>query len=148
MSFTVTAKLICVFVFAYAKWRFSHNEDHFIVIVPSMWRFSYPPIVSRMDKMLHSIIDLSTEYLVVHKGVLFIYIFILLYMKFIELSVGKKDSSEDQSQPDIRSYGRCRWVPLRFYDDALTEFEPNINDFLFQVKMLLSHPGSMYYRSL
>ena len=28
ISFTVTAKLICVFVFAYAKERFSHNEAH------------------------------------------------------------------------------------------------------------------------
>ena len=26
ISFAVTAKLICVFVFAYAKNRFSHNE--------------------------------------------------------------------------------------------------------------------------
>ena len=26
ISFAVTAKLICVFVFAYAKSRFSHNE--------------------------------------------------------------------------------------------------------------------------
>ena len=30
ISFAVTAKLICVFVFAYAKSRFSHNEAHFI----------------------------------------------------------------------------------------------------------------------
>ena len=28
ISFAVTAKLICVFVFAYAKIRFSHNEAH------------------------------------------------------------------------------------------------------------------------
>ena len=28
ISFAVTAKLICVFVFAYAKLRFSHNEAH------------------------------------------------------------------------------------------------------------------------
>ena len=27
--FAVTAKLICVFVFAYAKSWFSHNEAHF-----------------------------------------------------------------------------------------------------------------------
>ena len=27
-SFAVTAKLICVFVYAYAKSRFSHNEAH------------------------------------------------------------------------------------------------------------------------
>ena len=30
ISFAVTAKLICVFVFAYAKSRFSHNEAHII----------------------------------------------------------------------------------------------------------------------
>ena len=30
ISFAVTAKLICVFVFAYAKGRFSHNEAHII----------------------------------------------------------------------------------------------------------------------
>ena len=30
ISFAVTAKLICVFVFAYAKIRFSHNEAQFI----------------------------------------------------------------------------------------------------------------------
>ena len=29
ISFAVTAKLICVFVFAYAKSRFSQNEAHF-----------------------------------------------------------------------------------------------------------------------
>ena len=28
ISFAVTEKLICVFVFAYAKSRFSHNEAH------------------------------------------------------------------------------------------------------------------------
>ena len=30
ISCTVTAQLICVFVFAYAKSRFSHNEAHII----------------------------------------------------------------------------------------------------------------------
>ena len=30
ISFAVTAKLICVLVFAYAKSRFSHDEAHFI----------------------------------------------------------------------------------------------------------------------
>ena len=29
ISFAVTAKLICVFVFAYAKSRFSHDAAHF-----------------------------------------------------------------------------------------------------------------------
>ena len=31
ISLAVTAKLICVFVFAYAKSRFSHNEAHLIL---------------------------------------------------------------------------------------------------------------------
>ena len=30
ISFAVTAKLICVFVFAYAKSRFSHDAAHFL----------------------------------------------------------------------------------------------------------------------
>ena len=30
ISFAVTAKLICVFVFAYAKSRFSHNEAQMV----------------------------------------------------------------------------------------------------------------------
>ena len=32
ISFAVTAKLICVFVFAYAKSRFSHDAAHMILI--------------------------------------------------------------------------------------------------------------------
>ena len=31
ISFAVTAKLICVFVFAYANIRFSHNEENTMV---------------------------------------------------------------------------------------------------------------------
>ena len=31
ISFAVTAKLICVFVFAYAKSLFSHDEAHFVL---------------------------------------------------------------------------------------------------------------------
>ena len=31
ISFAVTAKLICVFVFAYAKSRFSHDAAHIII---------------------------------------------------------------------------------------------------------------------
>ena len=31
ISCAVTAQLICVFVFAYAKIRFSHNEAHLMV---------------------------------------------------------------------------------------------------------------------
>ena len=36
ISFAVTAKLICVFVFAYAKSRFSHNEAHIEVSFPNL----------------------------------------------------------------------------------------------------------------
>ena len=32
ISFAVTAKLICVFVFAYAKSQFSHNEAHIYLL--------------------------------------------------------------------------------------------------------------------
>ena len=32
ISFAVTAKLICVFVFAYAKRRLSHNESHLMIL--------------------------------------------------------------------------------------------------------------------
>ena len=34
ISFTVTAKLICVFVFAYAKSRFSHDEAQMMSNAP------------------------------------------------------------------------------------------------------------------
>ena len=33
ISFAVTAKLICIFVFAYAKSRFSHNAAQFIMTI-------------------------------------------------------------------------------------------------------------------
>ena len=33
ISFAVTAKLICVFVFAYAKSRFSHDAAHLLAVV-------------------------------------------------------------------------------------------------------------------
>ena len=33
ISFAVTAKVICVFVFTYAKSRFSHNEAHLMITV-------------------------------------------------------------------------------------------------------------------
>ena len=33
ISFTVTAKLICVFVFAYAKSRFSHNAAQIMLSI-------------------------------------------------------------------------------------------------------------------
>ena len=36
ISFAVTAKLICVFVFAHAKSRFSHDEAQIISNVPKM----------------------------------------------------------------------------------------------------------------
>ena len=34
ISFAVTAKLICIFVFAYAKSQFSHKEAHLFVDCP------------------------------------------------------------------------------------------------------------------
>ena len=37
ISFAVTAKLICAFVFAYAKSRFSHDAAHILVV--SHFRF-------------------------------------------------------------------------------------------------------------
>ena len=37
ISFAVTAKLICVFVFAYAKNRFSHDAAQFEVYTPYMF---------------------------------------------------------------------------------------------------------------
>ena len=37
ISFAVTAKLICVFVFAYARIRFSHGEAH---LENFKWSFS------------------------------------------------------------------------------------------------------------
>ena len=45
ISFAVTAKLICVFVFAYAKSRFSHNEAHICICAP---RFVSNQTVSNM----------------------------------------------------------------------------------------------------
>ena len=36
ISLAVTVKLICVFVFAYTKSWFSHNEAHFLLL--ELWR--------------------------------------------------------------------------------------------------------------
>ena len=41
ISFAVTAKLICVFVFAYAKSRFSHDAAHFIFNWKNPIKISY-----------------------------------------------------------------------------------------------------------
>ena len=38
ISFAVTAKLICVFVFAYAKRWFSHDAVHFVSVYDSVSR--------------------------------------------------------------------------------------------------------------
>ena len=37
VSFAVTAKLICVFVFAYAKSRFSHDAAHLVKTKSMRW---------------------------------------------------------------------------------------------------------------
>ena len=34
IGYVVTAQLICAFVYAYAKSRFSHNEAHIDAIIP------------------------------------------------------------------------------------------------------------------
>ena len=39
ISFAVTAKLICIFVFAYAKIRFSHDNSNMLSDVLSLIRF-------------------------------------------------------------------------------------------------------------
>ena len=38
ISFAVTAKLICVFVFAYAKSRFSHDAAHIILVLKKIYK--------------------------------------------------------------------------------------------------------------
>ena len=38
ISFAATPKLICVFVFAYAKSQFSHDAAHIILILIRLWR--------------------------------------------------------------------------------------------------------------
>ena len=37
ISFAVTAKLICIFVFAYAESRFSHDEAHIISFIMEIY---------------------------------------------------------------------------------------------------------------
>ena len=41
ISCTVTAQLICVFVFAYAKTRFSHNEAHILTTLEKLFQILY-----------------------------------------------------------------------------------------------------------
>ena len=36
ISYAVTAKLICVFVFAYAKSRFSHDAAHTLIVLDAL----------------------------------------------------------------------------------------------------------------
>ena len=45
ISFAVTAKLICVFVFAYAKSRFSHDQAR---IISSLYIGNFKPIATIM----------------------------------------------------------------------------------------------------
>ena len=46
ISFAVTAKLICVFVFAYAKWWFCQNEAHiaWLSVSALLFRFHYSDV--------------------------------------------------------------------------------------------------------
>ena len=68
ISFAVTAKLICVFVFAYAKSRFSLDAAHLIVIFqklkqnPKLKVFietSKAICLSFSHKVAHSLFDVS-----------------------------------------------------------------------------------------
>ena len=62
ISFAVTAKLICVFVFAYAKSRFSHNEAHIIsafALFNIKFFYNHSDISSRSyvsDKKMHVLV--------------------------------------------------------------------------------------------
>ena len=49
ISCAVTAQLICVFVFAYAKSRFSHNEAHFTLIMGNLTLFDQVRICNITD---------------------------------------------------------------------------------------------------
>ena len=51
ISFVVTAKLICGFVFAYAKSRFSHDAAHIKIKVP----FCKLPNSVESDQVPHSV---------------------------------------------------------------------------------------------
>ena len=57
ISFAVTAKLICVFVFAYAKIRFSHVAAHIIVLCSTVLNVDYKLLI-RLS-YTHFIIELS-----------------------------------------------------------------------------------------
>ena len=46
ISFSVTVKLICVFVFAYAKVRFSHEVAHFRATSPEDMESKYVRVVT------------------------------------------------------------------------------------------------------
>ena len=53
ISFAVTAKLICVFVFAYAKIRFSHDEAHIFTAI------KIRSILHRRDIIIHKNLSIS-----------------------------------------------------------------------------------------
>ena len=66
ISFAVTAKLICVFVFAYAKSRFSHNEAHIlfvsrllVILVISLFWFRGQDFGSDCDSSYFSLGELA-----------------------------------------------------------------------------------------
>ena len=52
ISFAVTAKLICVFVFAYAKSRFSHDTAQILTITPL-----HPSLESKAQITINSLMD-------------------------------------------------------------------------------------------
>ena len=53
VSFAVTAKLICVFVFAYAKSRFSHDEAHIKKYLIIQKKLLLGIIYQKLGKFMH-----------------------------------------------------------------------------------------------
>ena len=52
ISFEVTAKLICVFVFAYAKSQFTHNEAHLMMFIGGIQKERIKFYIEREEVLL------------------------------------------------------------------------------------------------
>ena len=57
ISFAVTAKLICVFVFAYTKIRFSHDKAHLSLVIKPVFKGFLPRSVDRHKPVCPAIAD-------------------------------------------------------------------------------------------
>ena len=55
ISFAVTAKLVCVFVFVYAKSRFSHDEAHLVVTFFLFFKFIFFCFVVDICDLVHNV---------------------------------------------------------------------------------------------